>query len=527
MVTPVSVLYNGQVRTMSGDVYSAVAWSNGHLLALGNDDLKDLAGSGGEAIDLGGRLVLPAFTDAHLHFSGFALARSQIDLKGVTALPEAVRRVRVAAGLLPVGSWVLGRGWAHDLWGGELPTRALLDEAAPGYPVVLRRNDGHGIWASTEALRRAGVNASTANPDGGEILRDARGEPTGVLTERAMDLVTAVIPEPSHDDVVRAVEAAIPVAHRAGLAGITCMESFAAYRAYRTLRDAGRLGLRVAMCLAVDDFDAEVGLIQREGRGDENLHWTHLKIFADGALNPRTAWMLAPYQDAPGKAGISVTPPEEIARWSARAAEVGFACAVHAIGDAANRAVLDAFEATRSAWQSRRLRPRVEHAQTLAPEDVPRFASLGVIASMQPIHCTQDIVVADRALGPRAKRAYVFRSLVDSGATLAFGSDCPVETLEVLPGLYAATARRRADGFPPGGWYPDQRLTLDEAVAAYTRGAAFASGQERARGTLEPGKLADLVILSEDVFRAPPEALLAATVEGTIVSGSWAYRGLS
>lgn len=524
MAAPTSVLYNGRVRTMTGADHSAVAWSDGRILALGNDDLKDLAGSVGEAVDLDGRLVLPAFTDAHLHFAGFALSRWQIDLKGVTSLREAVRRVEKTARSLPVGSWVLGRGWAHDLWGGELPTRALLDAAAPGSPVVLRRNDGHGIWASTEALRRAGVNASTANPEGGEILRDANGEPTGVLTERAMDLVASVIPEPDYDEIVQAVEGAIPVAHRAGLAAITCMESFAAYRVYRSLHDRGRLGLRVAMCLAVEDFDAEVDLIQREGRGDENLYWTHLKVFADGALNPRTAWMLAPYQDAPGNVGISVTPPEELARWSLRAAEVGFACAVHAIGDAANRAVLDAFEATRSAWQPRRLRPRIEHAQTLAPEDVPRFASLGVIASMQPIHCTQDIVVADRALGPRARRAYVFRSLVDTGATLAFGSDCPVETLEVLPGLYAATARRRADGYPPSGWYPDQRLTLDDAVGAYTRGAAFASGKERVRGTLEPGKLADLVVLSQDVFEAPPESLLSATVAGTIVGGSWVFR---
>jgi predicted amidohydrolase YtcJ len=279
------------------------------------------------------------------------------------------------------------------------------------------------------------------------------------------------------------------------------------------------------MCLAVDDFEEEVELIRREGRGDERLHWTHLKVFADGALNPRTAWMLAPYADDPDNRGISVTPPEELRRWSERAAAVGFALAVHAIGDAANHAVLDAFEATRDLWKPRGLRPRIEHAQTLAPDDVPRFARLGVVASMQPIHCTQDLVVADRALGPRASRAYVFRSLAETGATLAFGSDCPVETLDVLQGLYAAVARRRADGYPPGGWYPRQRLSIEEAVGAYTRGAAWAEGEEARRGALEPGKLADLVILSRGIFDGPPEVLLDTRVDGTIVGGEWVYRG--
>lgn len=519
------VLYNGRVRGPNGTIYSAIACGSGRILALGDDaEARSWLEPGGEAVDLEGRTVLPAFHDAHTHFAAFALERSGVDLKGVTSLAEAARRVGEAARALRPGAWITGWGWSHDLWGGEMPTRDLLDRAAPGYSVALSRNDGHGLWVSSEALRRAGITRDTPDPERGVIHRDSRGEPTGVLTERAMAPVEAVIPVPASAEIVQAIETALPIAYRAGLGAITCMEALADYRAYQTLRDEGRLGLRVGMCLAANDFDEEVELIAREGRGDAWLHWTHLKLFADGALNPRTAWMLEPYADDPTNRGISVMPPEEIRRWSERAADAGFALAVHAIGDAANRAVLDALEATRDRWKPRGLRPRIEHAQTLAPSDVPRFAALGVVASMQPIHCTQDLVVADRALGPRADRAYVFRSLADSGAILAFGSDCPVETLDVLAGLYAATARRRANGYPEGGWFPAQRLTPDEAVGAYTCGAARAEGEERHRGSLEPGKLADLVVLSRDIFDTPPEALLDTRVDGTIVGGEWRYR---
>lgn len=519
------VLYNGRIHAPNGVIQSAIACASGRILALcADDEARSWLGLGGEAVDLGGRLVLPAFHDAHTHFAAFALSRSAVDLKGVTSPTEAARRVGEAARSLAPGAWITGWGWSHDLWGGELPTRALLDQAAPSYPVALSRNDGHGMWVSSEALRRAGITRNTPDPERGAIRRDPTGEPTGVLTERAMDPVEAVIPEPTHAEIVRAIEAALPIAYRAGLGAITCMERLADYRAYRTLRDEGRLGLRVGMCLSAGDFEEEVELIAREGRGDVWLHWTHLKLFADGALNPRTAWMLEPYADDPSNRGIAVTPPDEIRRWSERAAAAGFPLAVHAIGDAANRAVLGALEATRDCWEPLGLRPRIEHVQTLAPSDVPRFAALGIVASMQPIHCTQDLLVADRALGPRADRAYVFRSLADSSATLAFGSDCPVETLDVLAGLYAATTRRRANGYPEGGWYPAQRLTLDEAVRAYTLGAAQAEGEAHRRGSLEPGKLADLVILSRDIFAAAPEALLDTRVDGSIVDGEWKYR---
>lgn len=519
------ILVNGKIRTMVGTTASAVACRGEHIVAVGSEsDVLALRSGGAEIVDLSGRLVLPAFTDAHIHFASFAVSRQSVDLKGVTSLDEAARRVGAAAGRTPPGVWIVGRGWLHDLWGGTQPHRAILDAAAPGSPVALWRNDGHAVWVSSEALRRAGITRDTADPPGGEIQRDATGEPTGVLAERAMDLVVAKIPAPSVDDLARAIEDAILIAHRSGLAGITCIEGFDAYRAYHQLKENGKLRLRVGMCLALDAFDEELEQIRRDGRGDAWLHWTHLKIFADGALGPRTAWMLEPYDDDPSNRGICVTPPDEMRRLVERAAHEGIGCAVHAIGDAANRAVLDVFEATRSLWHPRGLRPRIEHAQSTTPADIPRFRQVGVIASMQPIHATQDMIVADRAWGRRVTSSYAFRSLADAGTRLAFGSDCPVETLDVLQGLYAAVARRRADGYPPGGWHPEQRLTVAEAVAAYTSGAAWAEGEELHRGTIEAGKLADLVILSDDIFAGAPETLLQTRVEGTIVGGEWVYR---
>lgn len=519
------ILVNGRVRTMAGGVATALACTDDRILAVGSDDdLLALRGPSCEVVDLAGRLVLPAFSDAHVHFAGFALSRTEVDLKGVASLEEAARRVAAVAARMPKDSWITGRGWLHDLWGGAQPTRAILDRVVPEQPVVLWRNDGHAIWVNSEALCRAGISRETASPPGGEILRDADGEPIGVLSELAADLVTRLLPPVSIDALARAIETATPLAHQAGLASLTCMESFEAYRAFRQLQEQGKLRLRIGMCLAVDSFDEEVELIAREGRGDRWLHWTHLKIFADGALGPRTAWMLEPYDDDPANWGICVTPPDEIERLVIRSAERSIGCAVHAIGDAANRAVLDVFEATRSHWQPRGLRPRIEHAQCTAPSDVPRFAEIGVIASMQPIHATQDMPVAEKAWGERVRWSYAFRALRDAGARLAFGSDCPVETLDVLQGLYAAVTRRRADGSPPGGWHPKLCLPLDEAVAAYTYGAAWAEGEESRRGTIEPGKLADLVVLSDDVFACSPDQLLQTSVDGTVVGGQWMHR---
>jgi predicted amidohydrolase YtcJ len=520
------ILVNGVVRQSSSSVgASALVTSDDTILAVGSDAAAlAFQDASSEVVDLRGRLVLPAFTDAHTHFAAFALSRSAVDLKGVDSLVEAARRVALATARASPDGWIIGRGWSHDLWGGVQPTRQLLDAAASGRPVALSRNDGHGAWVSSEALRRANITRDTPDPAGGEVLRDESGEPSGVLTERAMDAVERLIPAPTEDDIARAVLDSIPLAHRAGLAGVTCMEGLRTYRAYRDLRDRGQLGLRIGMCLALPDFDEEVELIRREGKGDAWLHWTQLKLFADGALNPRTAWMLEPYADNPRNVGICVTPPDEMLAIVERAGRAGFACSIHAIGDAANRAVLDVFDKTREVWAPAGLRPRIEHAQTIAPSDVPRFGALGVVASMQPIHCTQDLRVNDVALGGRASRAYPFRSLLDAGAQLAFGSDTPVETFDVLAGIHAATTRRRADGFPDGGWYPRERLTVAEAVAAYTSGAAWIEGEESHRGTIAPGILADLVILSDDIVAGAPDNLLQTRVDGTIVAGQWAYR---
>ncbi|GIW11076.1 MAG: amidohydrolase [Dehalococcoidia bacterium] len=515
-------LLNGTVRALDGTVAEGVACREGRVVALGrSEELRALVQAGDEVVDLSGRLVLPAFSDAHCHFAAFALSRREVDLRGVTSLAEAVRRVGAVAA--QGRGWITGRGWLHDAWGGQQPTRQLLDQVVPNRPVALWRNDHHAVWVNSLALALAGITATTPDPPGGVILREANGEPSGVLLERAAELVRRRIPPPSVAELAEAIVQAAPLAHREGIAAVYCPEGLAAYQAYRLLHQQGRLPLRVGMCLATDDFEAERALLAAEGQGDAWLHWTHLKLYADGALGPRTAWMLEPYDDDQANTGVVVTPPEELGAWIRRAAAHGVGCAIHAIGDAANRAALDQLAATRAHWAPAGLRPRIEHAQCLHPADIPRFAALGVVASLQPIHALQDMPVAVRAWGKRVLTAYPLRSLLESGARLAFGSDAPVETLSVLAGLRAACLPPE-EGTVASAWQAAQTVPLAAAVAAYTRGAAWAEGREHERGTLTPGALADLVVLDRDLLALPIEALREVQVVGTVIGGQWVYR---
>ena len=523
------VLLNGDVHTMddAAPQARAIAIAGNRVLAVGDDGaIQALLAPEGKAIDLGGRTVVPGFVDSHLHFMAYGLSLMEIDLMAVPTLEEALDRVAARAETTPEGQWLTGRGWDHSLWpGGEFPTRQDLDRAAPGHPVWLPRKCGHAGWANSRALELAGITAETPDPPGGAIDHDpATGEPTGILKETAMDLMACLFADPSVEDAASAIKVAMTNAHRHGLVGVHTMEGAAAFRGFQKLRAGGELQMRVLMQIPEDNLDAAIKAGLQSGFGDERLRIGGVKAFADGALGARTAYMLEPFEGEPDNYGIAVSKAEHLKDFVGKASRAGLPAFIHAIGDRANREVLDAVEASRRAGEGLHLRHRIEHTQILHPDDIPRLAELGVIASMQPIHATQDMLLADSLWGERSASAYTYRSLLDNGAVLAFGSDSPVEDLNVMVGIHAAVTRRRADGSPgPEGWYPEQRLTVAEAVHAYTAGAAYASGEENIMGALSPGKLADLVVLSQDIFSIDPMAILETEVVTTMLDGEVVY----
>lgn len=523
------VLYNGNIHTMdpSHPRATALAIAGNRIAAVGDDAaMRALLGRDGQAVNLEGRTAVPAFTDSHLHFMSWGLSLRQIDLAGVPALEEALGRVAARAEATPAGQWLTGRGWDHSLWrGGGFPTRHDLDGVAPHHPVWLRRKCGHAGWANSRALALAGVTAATPDPPGGAIEHDAGGEPTGILKDTAMDLVSSLIQEPTLDEAAEAIQAATAAAHRHGLVNVHTMEGPAAFRAFQHLHAGGELQMRVLIQIPEENLEAAVRLGLRSGLGDERLRIGGVKIFADGALGARTAAMLAPYEGYPGDRGIVIADGGALTAMVRQASRAGLAAFVHAIGDRANRDVLDAVEASRRAGEGLHLRHRIEHVQILHPDDVPRLARLGVVASMQPLHATQDMLLADALWGDRCAGAYAWRSVLDSGAVLAFGSDAPVEDLSVIAGIHAAVTRRRPDGSPgPEGWIPQERLSAEEALRAYTVGAAYAGGEEAIKGSLSPGKLADVAVLSRDILAIPPDEILETEVVATLLDGRFVYR---
>ena len=476
-------------------------------------------------VDLGGATVLPAFTDSHIHLAAVGLAMRSVDLSGARSLRDAVATVAAAARTAPPGAWLRGRGWDKNLWPeGRFPGRADLDPVTGGRPAVFRSKDGHAAWVNSAALGRAGIGVASPDPEGGVIVRDpATGEPTGVLTERAVHAVTDLAESAPPEVLEQAIQDATRAAHRAGIGAVHVVEDGEVFAAFQRLRARGELGVRVCMAIPEDSLDAAIALGLRTGFGDAWLRMGGVKIFSDGALGPQTASMLEPYDGQPENRGVIVRTREQLRELSSRAAAHGIALTVHAIGDRANRWVLDAIEAVREDSRRHGLRHRIEHVQVLHPDDLPRLARLGVTASMQPIHCAQDRDIVDRYWGERGRYAYAFRSLLRAGTHLAFGSDAPVETLDVLTGIYAAVARKRYAEPERPAWRPGEALTAREAVHAYTEGAAYAAGEEDAKGRLAPGCVADFVGLSEDLFAIPPDRIPRVRVRFTAVGGVVRY----
>lgn len=517
------VILDAKVCTMdpARPLAEAVAVRGDRIAAVGTSrEIRRLATSNTWVIDARGRLVLPGFNDAHLHFAqgGFALLGA--DLRPAVDEHDFARRLARRVASVPKGRWITGGNWDHEAWPSRrLPTRQLVDPVTPDHPVMLRRIDAHISLANTVALRLADIGRDTPDPPGGRIQRDDAGEPTGILIDTAQMIVCNLIGEPSEEESLDALRAAMRRAAAVGLTSVQSPSSVTEFRIYQELRRRGELTVRIYAPLQVEALDHLVGSGLRSNFGDALLRTGGLKIFADGSLGAGSALFFEPYDDNPATTGLVIYEQRELDDLVARTDAAGLQAVIHAIGDKAVDWSLSAIERARSASGRRDARHRIEHAQMVRPEDRPRFARLGVVASIQPTHATDDMRWVGRRMGRRTAQAYPFRTLLDAGARVACGSDWPVEPPDPLPGIHAAVTRQSSDGEPPGGWHPEERVSVDEAVAGWTTGAAWAEFQEHEKGSVEAGKLADLVILSADVFAVEPREILDARVDVTVFGG--------
>ena len=538
---PVLLLLNGSIYTMNPDqprvTALAVDRGSGTILAAGDDaEIRSLAGPLADTLDLSGRTVVPGFIDAHTHVVAYAQARLDVDLRGVRSEDEAVERVRRRAETTPRGQWIQGRSWDASLWpGGGFPTRTSLDAAVPDHPVALWDHAYHAMWVNSEALRRAGITQDMPDPAGGTIGRDGSGVPTGMLFEPgATSLVDAITTPPDDETLLAELRRALSEMRARGITGIHNIEDDRSLRLLQRLHAQGELTPRVLLYIRRDTLADAIKLGVQAGFGDDYLRFAGIKIFMDGALGPKTAAMLDPYEGQPGNRGLLTTTDAEIVETVGAAADGRIGVAIHAIGDRAVHAALDGIEAM---LRQRALgeapapsvaarRFRLEHVQLAAPADIARMARLGIVASVQPFHAVVDRDAAERYWGRRASRSYAYNTLRAAGIPLALGSDVPVDTCDPLRVLHAAVMRRDDRTPERTRWLPEQALTIQQALYAYTAGAAFAGGQETRQGTLAPGKLADMVVLDEDPFGIPAERLAGAEVAATLVGGELVHGEL-
>ena len=522
------IFYNARIYTLdeAHPIASAIAVEYGRVVAIGETDNVLSKFDQAEKQDMGGQTILPGLTDAHIHLQHYALFLQKIDCETDT-LAECLHRVEERVRTAQPGEWILGHGWNHNRWN-AWPTAADLDELAPNNPVYLTAKSMHAGWANAAAFKAAGIPPASPDPVNGQLQRNEQGKLTGVLLETSMELVNAVVPAPSVEAIAEAIEQAQPILWRMGLTGLHDFDQRSCFMALQQLHANGKLKLRITKSIPVDDLSYAVKLGLRTGFGDDWLRIGSVKAFMDGALGPHTAAMLQPYENESENRGILNMDAEELFDIGRQAVEVGLSMAVHAIGDRANHEVLDAYEQLRRFerdWNLPPLRHRIEHVQLLHADDASRLADLDIIASMQPIHATSDMHMADQFWGERAALSYAWQTQLKSGAKLVFGSDAPVESPNPFLGLHAAVTRQRADDSPgPAGWYPQQRLSMQRAFEAFTRGPAYAAGMESRLGKLVPGFLADLIVLAQDPFENPPVELLKMESLATMVGGEWVWQ---
>jgi len=530
------VLVHGKIWTENPKQpeVEAVAIQGNRIMGVGDSEsILKLAGPNTKVVDLKGRRVVPGFNDAHVHFYMGGDGITSVKLLGAVSAQEFRKRIAEFARTRPKGEWILNGNWDHERWTpANLPTHQLIDDVTPDNPVFVNRSDGHMCLANAVAMKLAGVDKNTKDVPGGVIVRDADGNPTGIFKDAAKSLIERAQPHPSMEHILSALKAAQDYATENGVTSVQDMGVFTAQgvdtmadviRGYQTLEKRGELRVRVSTHLPLVDWKrlASAGIMATFGT--VKLQVGALKSFADGSLGSTTAWFFEPYSDAPNTSGIpspELLHPDKMYEEMRDADKAGLQLAVHAIGDRAIRAILDMFERLEHEEGMSDRRLRIEHAQHLSPADIPRFAKLHVIASVQPYHAIDDGRWADKRIGPeRVKTTYAFRSLLDAGAVLAFGSDWFVAPMNPLVGIYAAASRRTLDGKHPNGWVPQQRISVAEAVHAYTMGSAYASLEDGIKGSIEPGKLADLAVLSDDIFHIDPVAIEKTKVDVTIFDG--------
>ncbi|NQU30951.1 MAG: amidohydrolase [Anaerolineae bacterium] len=535
---PNLILYHGKLHTQDADYpdATAIALRDGRILAVGRDsEIRALAKTDTEEIDLEGRRVLPGLTDSHIHFYDWSLFLERIQLDDVASLAEVQELVYKTAKMTGPGEWVIGQGWNEESWDPpKMPTRSDLDAVAPDHPVIIWRKDLHLASVNSLALKLANISGATPDPDMGVIERDEFGNPNGILKELAINLVRDIMPQPSEMLIDNAMKNAMMKIHQLGITGVHDMRIMGgedgppALHTWQRLRDTDEVRLRALVMLPGELLDQAVSLGLQSGLGDEFLRIGGIKLFSDGATGARTSWMLEPFAD--GGSGMPLTPMQEIAEKIAKADQAGITATIHSIGDRANRELLDVFSEVLGKNENRTSlhgRHRIEHVQHSHPDDLGRLGPLDLVASVQPLHLVEDISMVDKAIGDRGQWTYAFRDLLDAETILAFGSDCPVSSPNPFLGIQAAVTRQRADGTPEGGWYPSQRLTVEEAVYGYTMGAAIAAGVENDQGSLTPGKLADLIVLDQDIFSIPPLEIAKTQVDKTVFNGDVVFDRLS
>jgi hypothetical protein len=523
-ITADAIIVNAKVHTMNErqPLAEALAIYGNRIAAVGKTaDIKRLAGPQTRTIDAGGRVVLPGFNDSHTHFLSGGFQLSSVDLRDAKTPQEFADRIRAFAAKTPKTRWITGGDWDHENWSpANLPTKELIDAITPDRPVFVNRLDGHMALANSYLLKLAGITKDTKDPAGGLIVRDANGEPTGVLKDNAMDLAYRVMPDNTFDEKLDAARAATAHAASLGVTSVQDMSAGADVGVYQALLERGELKTRIYAVSALNDWQRWQRAGARAAFGSPMLRVGGLKGFADGSLGSTTAWLYDPYLDAPDTSGLALNDLDKTLANVSGADKAGLQMMIHAIGDKANDEILKIYERVTQENGPRDRRFRIEHAQHLNLSIIKRFAAGKVIASMQPYHCIDDGRWAEKRIGPeRAKGTYAFRTLLDAGAVLAFGSDWTVAPMDVMAGIYAAATRRTLDGKRPGGWVPEQKISVQEAVRAYTYGSAYAEFQEKEKGALSPGMLADVVMLDQDIFAVKPEMIDKTRVLLTIMDG--------
>jgi predicted amidohydrolase YtcJ len=505
---------------------SVIGIEAGRIVAAGGAELLSKHKQA-EHEDMGGRIVIPGLIDAHIHLQEYALSKQVVDCE-LESKSEILHRVTERARETPPAEWIRGHGWNQNTWGGEWPTVAELDAVAPDNPVYLTSKSLHSAWVNSAALKMAGISSSSQEPANGRILRDGHGNPSGVVFEEAVKLIEAAIPEPTPEALAKTFQHTIPELLSMGLTGVHDFDKRTCFQALQLLRGNGDLQLRVVKSIPLELLSHAVELGLRTGFGDDFLQIGSVKFFSDGALGPHTGAMFEPYVDEPQNRGILILDGERLFDYGCQAVNHGLSLAVHAIGDRAVHETLNGFARLRDYERKQRLpmyRHRMEHVQTIRPEDATRLAELDIIASMQPIHCPSDMFMADRLLGLRAKFSYAWRTLLERGTRLAFGSDAPVENPNPFHGLHAAVTRCRADGSPGSeGWFPEQRITVKSALEGFTLGPAYAAGMEDRLGRLTPGFLADMIVLETDPFKSDHGDLYNIRPVATMVGGLWVWK---